>query len=420
MSHPYNDQPDSAFWRRAIGDRMPHEIGDWYTKRFSLDGKRIATAGSCFAQHLGRQLRNAGFDYVDCELPPTGLPESDYLDWGYKMYSARYGNVYTSRQLVQLLDRATGIFDPVEDYWERDGGVVDPFRPTIEPEPFGSVEELRALREDHLAATAEVFRTADVLVFTMGLTEAWLSKKDGACFPLCPGTAGGTYDPDRHFLQNLGSADVRADMEAFLAKVRRINPRLEILLTVSPVSMMATATPQQVSVATVYTKSVLRAVAGELYAAHDHIDYFPSYDMVVGPAARGAFFKEGMREVAPEGVAYVMSHFLSEHRPPGAGEAPAAPVRPEAAPDIAPRMAPRQAPHQPSGAAARPAPAPTMAPAAPQGQKPAARPVPSRPAPARPAPARSAPVDLSGIDPDEDDIKCDEELLNTFGKPGKG
>ena len=386
MSHPYNSQPDHAFWRRAIGDRAPDEIGDWYRRRFGLEGKTIATAGSCFAQQLGRQLRRAGFQYLDAEPAPVDLPEDQHLDWGYSMYSARYGNIYTSRQLVQLFDRATGAFDPIEDHWEKDGGVVDPFRPTIEPEPFGSVAELRALRRDHLDRVAEVLTKADVLVFTMGLTEAWLSKRDGACFPLCPGTAGGTFDPALHSLRNLSSAEVRADMEAFLTRVRAINPRLEVLLTVSPVSMMATATAQQVSVATVYTKSVLRAVAGELYDSHDFIDYFPSYDMVTGPASRGSFYKEGMREVSPEGVAYVMSHFLSEH--PSPLEAPAAPSDPAPVQtELKPRMAPGMA---------APAPKPRMAP----GTTPA---------------KANIPADLT----DDEDVKCDEELLNSFAPKAK-
>lgn len=366
MSHPYDHQPDRAFWRRAIGTRAPDRIGDWYTRRFALDGKRIATAGSCFAQHIGRRLRAAGFDHVDLEPAPADLPADQAAEWGYGLYSARYGNVYTARQLVQLLQRATGRFTPREDWWARDGGVVDPFRPTIEPEPFGSVGELRALRRDHLERVAELFRVADVLVFTMGLTEAWLSREDGACFALCPGTAGGTYDAGRHRLLNMSTAEVRADMEAFVMLARDLNPRLEVILTVSPVSMMATATPQQVAVATVYSKSVLRAVAGELTAAHPFIDYFPAYDIVTGPASRGAFFQDGMREVTPEGVAHVMSVFFDQHPPPRS---------PSAAP-------------------------------------PADQPAPRRgPAPAhRPPPGASEPAE------DPDAVTCDEELLNSFGR----
>lgn len=363
MSHPYDRQPDRAFWRRAIGDRAPFEIGDWYQKRISLEGKSIATAGSCFAQHVGRHLQRAGFDFLDVEPAPLGLAEDEHRSWGYGMYSARYGNVYTTRQMVQLVDRAFGRFTPVEDWWEKDGGVVDAFRPTLEPEPFGSVEEMRALRADHLERVADLFSRMDVLVFTMGLTEAWLSREDGACFPLCPGTAGGTFDESHHAFRNLSSAEVRADMEALLASLRALNPRLEVLLTVSPVSLMATATAQQVSVATSYSKSVLRAVAGELYEAHGFVDYFPSYDIVTGPASRGAHFQPGMRDVSPEGVAQVMAVFLSEHRPEAI-------ERPAAAPSDAPR--------------------PRMAPAA--------------------APPRAVP------DEEDEDVKCDEELLDSFGR----
>ena len=149
-------------------------------------------------------------------------------------------------------------------------------------------------------------------------------------------------------------------MEAFLARARALNPRLEVLLTVSPVSLMATATPRQVSVATVYSKSVLRAVAGELCDAHDFIDYFPSYDMIVGPAARGRFYKPGMREVSPAGVACVMRHFFAEHRPPAAS---------------------------PPGTAAQ-----------------------ASVLKARPAPGTRPPPD------DDAEVKCDEELLDTFGR----
>ncbi len=365
MPNPYDDQPDRAFWRRAIGDRAPEEIGDWYHKRFSLDGKRIATAGSCFAQHIGRHLQQQGFDYLDVEPAPAGLPPEAHRDWGYGLYSARYGNVYTSRQLVQLVDRALGRFVPVADWWEKDGGIVDPFRPTIEPEPFGSLAEMRALRADHLGRVAEMLRSADVLVFTLGLTEAWLSRQDGACYPLCPGTAGGRFDAGLHQLHNLGSAEVRADLEGVLATLRALNPRLEVLLTVSPVSLMATATAQQVSVATTYSKSVLRAVAGEVHDAHDFVDYFPSYDIITGPASRGAFYKPGMRDVSPDGVAHVMGVFMAEHRPVAAAAAKAAPgVMPAR---MAPRMAPRTA--------------------------------------------------TSPQPPDDDDVKCDEELLSSFGKP---
>ena len=322
MEHPYQRQPPQAFWRKAVSARHPLDVADWYSRRFSLDGARIATAGSCFAQHIGRALRTQGFGYQDAEPPPLGLPQDQWANYGYGHYSARYGNVYTSRQLIQLVRRALGQFIPKEDVWKRDGGVVDPFRPTLEPEPFGSVAEMEALRRDHLDCVADLLSRTDVFVFTLGLTEAWLSRADGAAFPLCPGTAGGSFDAALHAFHNLRAAEVRLDMEAFLQAVRQINPAMKVLLTVSPVPLMATATDAHVAVASSHSKAVLRSVAGEMAMDHADVDYFPSYEIITAPFMKGFFFQPDGREVSPHGVSHVMDVFFSQHRPPPAAQSP--------------------------------------------------------------------------------------------------
>ncbi|CUH51154.1 GSCFA domain-containing protein [Shimia marina] len=316
MSHPYRRQPQKAYWKKTVSNRHALDVPDWYVKRFSLDGAKVATAGSCFAQHIGRNMREKGFGYLDAEPAPELLPKALRLSYGYEMYSARYGNVYTSRQLLQLAQRALGIFSPKETHWEKGAGVVDPFRPTIEPEPFGTVAETLALQTNHLQRVATLFEEANVFVFTLGLTEAWLDKADGAAFPLCPGTSGGTFDENRYQFHNLSVADVVADMEAFFTLVRGVNPNLRFLLTVSPVPLMATASDMQVAVATTYSKSVLRAAAGQLFSAHDFVDYFPSYEIVTSPFMKGFFFEPDAREVSPHGVSHVMKTFFAEHAPP--------------------------------------------------------------------------------------------------------
>ena len=54
--------------------------------------------------------------------------------------------------------------------------------------------------------------TLDVFVFTLGPTELWRSREDGAAFPLCPGVLGGDCSPARHEFVNLGVDDVVADI----------------------------------------------------------------------------------------------------------------------------------------------------------------------------------------------------------------
>jgi hypothetical protein len=253
---------------------------------------------------------------VDVEPAPGFLNKEHWLDFGYGMYSARYGNVYTPRQLLQLTQRALGEFSPVESAWQKDSGFVDPFRPTIEPEPFVSIEEVEIHRKYHLKSVANLFEASDVFVFTLGLTEAWVSIADGSVYPVCPGTAGGQFDTSKYKLVNFSYPEIRQDMEIFFARVRQINPKMQFILTVSPVPLMATATQKQVIVATNYSKSVLRAVAGFLADKYRFVDYFPSYEIISSHVMRGQFYNPDMRTVAQVGVDHVMKQFFKEHTPP--------------------------------------------------------------------------------------------------------
>jgi hypothetical protein len=332
--HPYRDLPPQAFWRRAVADQGPaiDPLGGPFPEIGR--GDRVATAGSCFAQHIGRHLAASGFNYLVTEPAHPIVPAEIAAHHGYGTFTARYGNVYTSLQLLQLFDRAYGRFAPQEDAWEgRNGGIVDPFRPSIEPGGFASVMEMRDDRRQHLEHVREAFETLDVFVFTLGLTETWVSRVDGGAFPLCPGVAAGRFDPARHGFRNLRVAEVTAQLAGFVERLRGVNPKSRIILTVSPVPLAATAVPDgHVLAATIYSKSVLRAAAQEIAEDWPFIFYFPSYEIITGPQARGRFFAEDLRTVTEEGVAHVMATFLrhaGHHAaPPASIPVPAQPAEP--------------------------------------------------------------------------------------------
>ena len=310
-AHPYAALPDNAYWRRAVVEAPlgPDLVPARYL-RLSPDD-RIATAGSCFAQHIGRHLATAGFGYLVTEAAHPILPVDLARQANYGLFTARYGNIYTTLQLFQLIERAYGRFQPVEAVWEDPAGtLVDPYRPTIQPGGFASVAELEDDRARHLACVREAFETLDVFVFTLGLTETWLSRRDGAAFPLCPGVAGGRFEPGTHAFHNLRAAEVREQLGSFIERLRAVNPRTRVLLTVSPVPLTATASGEHVLAATTYSKAVLRVAAQEAALELPEVYYFPSYEIVTGPQAKGRFYAENLREVTPDGVAQVMATFL--------------------------------------------------------------------------------------------------------------
>ncbi|MCW3477438.1 GSCFA domain-containing protein [Limobrevibacterium gyesilva] len=321
MPTPYDSQPPRSFWRTGVANLSPLEFRDLYRKKFTIsENDLIGSAGSCFAQHIGNRLKRSGFRYLDVEPPPALLPAAEHGRYGYGIYSGRFGNIYTARQMRQLFERAFAEFEPVDHIWMRGDRFHDAFRPTIEPDGFGSIEELLAMRQGHLASVRTMFEKADVFVFTFGLTEAWMSRRDGAVYPLCPGTAAGTFSDTEYQFVNFGFSEIIADMSMLIQRWRAINPGIRFLFTVSPVPLTATATSSHVMVATTYSKSVLRAVAGEL-AQDELIDYFPSYELIASPTQRGFFFAPNMRAVVAGGVEYVMRHFFDQHTPPASSGA---------------------------------------------------------------------------------------------------
>ena len=311
--HPYSDRPDRAFWHRTVQQTNPLEIGDWYKKKFSLAGRRVATAGSCFAQHIGREIQRQGYAYLDVEPAPGFLQADLHLDFGYGIYSARYGNIYTSRQWLQLIERAFGERDPLDKAWACDGGFVDPFRPNIEPGPIGSEDEVDLLRRDHLASVRRLIEQTDVFVFTLGMTETWMRIEDGTVFPIAPGARGGVWDETRYRFLNLSHGEVVDDLEAVMARLHTVKPDMQFIFTVSPVAMLATASHEQVIVANSYSKSILRGAAGVLADRHPFVDYFPSYEITSSPPMRAIFFNPDMRTISSAGVRHVMSHFVGQH-----------------------------------------------------------------------------------------------------------
>lgn len=310
-SNPYAALPDYQFWRRAIENVAPDAVDPVVRAKFPISrADRVATAGSCFAQHISSSLRAQGFHfYVAENASPLAPEEASRRQHG--VFSARYGNLYTARQLIQLFDRAYAQFSPVDEHWMRDDGrFVDPFRPQVEPDGFLSPEDLADDRSTHFAAVREMFEKLDVFVFTLGLTEAWRSRIDGAVFPLAPGIVAGQMDETKYQFVNFGVNEVIADMQLFIERLRHVNAKARLIMTVSPVPLIATFEDRHVLVSTTLSKSVLRTAADVITRRDPLSDYFPSYEIITGSYARGRYFESDLRSVTPTGVGHVMRLFF--------------------------------------------------------------------------------------------------------------
>lgn len=311
LKNPYVGLDDYRFWRRSISNCEPSQVDPVvnFGLKIGLSDK-VATAGSCFAQHIANYLKRSGYNYYRTENT-TDFPAETCFSASADAFSAHYGNIYTVRQLVQLFDSAFGAFEPEMSTWELENNrFTDPYRPRVFEGGLKTKEKVESLRQQHLNSVRKMFEEMDIFVFTLGLTEGWEVVSDGAALPLAPGVAGGSYEPDKYRFVNYNAKSVESDLKLFINKLRMVNDRVKMILTVSPVSLMATYENQHVLVSTTLSKSILR-VAADAAAKECHgVYYFPSYEIITGNFNRGAYFHEDLREVTPEGVSHVMKLFM--------------------------------------------------------------------------------------------------------------
>jgi hypothetical protein len=314
--NPYKDLPKSAFWKTGVVEENPYAIEGIYKKKFRISSNtKIATAGSCFAQHISRHLKSNGYTVLDVEPPPPGLPKDLHQKLGFSTYSARYGNIYTVRQLLQLTQEAAGRWTPQNYIWNKNGKFVDALRPAVEPEGLDSPEEVIEHRRYHIERVKDLFENLDLLIFTLGLTEMWVHKESGTVYPTAPGTIAGRIDENIYEFKNAQFSNVIDDFNHFQKVLRQIRGgrAFKILITVSPVPLTASASGAHVLNATTFSKSTLRSVAGQLSTNQNHIDYFPAYEIVTNPRLHSTSFSANLRSVREETVENVMRHFFAEH-----------------------------------------------------------------------------------------------------------
>lgn len=128
MPNPYHGRPDFTFWKQSVTDCPA--VDPVVSATFAIEkSDQIATAGSCFAQHIARTLVAEGYSYLVTERFEENTAATDE---NYGVFPARFANIYTVRQLIQLFQRAYGLSTAQAQFARgRQGGYVDLFRPRI-------------------------------------------------------------------------------------------------------------------------------------------------------------------------------------------------------------------------------------------------------------------------------------------------
>ena len=274
---------------------------------FGLTGQeKVFCIGSCFAREIENTLARLGFDVLSLRRefprsPNRGLPDR---------------NMFNKYNVGTILNELRWALSAPGSYRHEDVLVSVPNDLLVQDfqlqgeayaEEWGFAVAFREAFNRFFATIAQ----ADVVVLTLGLSEAWFDSVTGLYLNAAPTPHMVSAHPGRfelHVLDAEATQAMLAEIDAILRA--HLKPDFKLLITVSPVPLIATFRDQDVLVANTYSKSVLRACVDGFVHARPHARYFPSYEFVTLSHPTLVWREDDFRHVDPKFVDYLMASVL--------------------------------------------------------------------------------------------------------------
>ncbi|MVN78481.1 hypothetical protein GO988_19290 [Hymenobacter sp. HMF4947] len=237
---------------------------------------RVLTVGSCFADTIGERLR---LNKISTLVNP-------------------FGTVFQPLALAQLLRAAAG----EEQDWQQH--VVEArgrwqsydFHSTIGAD---SPVELLQTIQDTVRRVGDFLRTTDTVVLTLGTAWAYRLRETGELVSNLHKLPADLFEKEL-----LTADEIVNGLAEVHALVRRLNPNIRIVLTVSPVRHIKdTLTLNAVS------KSVLRVACHYLSELLPGVSYFPAYELLTDDLRDYRFYAADMLHPSEVAENYIWERF---------------------------------------------------------------------------------------------------------------
>ena len=232
--------------------------------------------GSCFAENIAHLLEEHKFR---CDVNPFGV---------------LYNPLSINRALLRILEGKCY----TEDELFSSHGL---WHSWMHHSDFSasSVEECLDRINARMAKASDGLKTADWLVMTWGTAYVYIHEESGEVVGNCHKM------PDKTFRR------LRLNVEAFveecrsvLEKCRKVNPKLKVLLTVSPIRHAKDGMH-----ANQLSKATLLLAAEELCRTCPECFYFPSYEIVMDELRDYRFYADDMVHPSRMAVEYIWECF---------------------------------------------------------------------------------------------------------------
>jgi hypothetical protein len=283
----------SSFFRGGDCNFNPyghdHTLED-FAQRFLLKGwlpeaplikpvTRVTAFGSCFATHISEHLVKLGFDVA------KQREKAIYV-------SSMGEGLVNVHSIVQQFRWALEGWAPPANLWH------------------GYNAEECGLSEDIRQKTREVFLDTEVFILTFGLSEIWYDEVTGGVF--WRAVPMKQYDAARHKFRVCTFEETKACIAEVLSLISRHVPDAKVVMTVSPIPLIATFRPVSCMTANSVSKALIRGAIDETLrelgpGQRESVYYFPAFE-IVNECFPNRFVDDG-RHLHPMIVPAVMNLF---------------------------------------------------------------------------------------------------------------
>ncbi|MEO0945246.1 MAG: GSCFA domain-containing protein [Pseudomonadota bacterium] len=240
---------------------------------------QITAFGSCFAANISNWLSERNFRVLN------------KADDAARAYVVTMGegmvNSFVIRQQFE---------------WAWENRVFDqPLWHGYKAEEYGYDEAVRL-------ETKRIFDETDVFILTFGLSEVWYDEPTGNVFWRT--IPKDVFDPERHKFRLSTVDENRDNIRAIYDLIRKYRPDAKVIVTLSPVPLVATFRDVSCITANSVSKATLRVAVDEVVRAvrdDGHMFYWPSYELVTDVFRSP--YKSDRRHVRPVVLSYIMRLF---------------------------------------------------------------------------------------------------------------
>lgn len=243
----------------------------------------ICTFGSCFAANVARYLKMRGYNVLTANSRFGGNNMSYIIRCGEGMVNAPV----IRQQFEWALENKK--FD--EDLW------------------FDNDKTLAEYDEAIRAQTAQIFNQSEFFILTFGLSETWYNKRSGEAF--WRAIPQHLYDESKHGFKLLEPEENFQNIERIYQLIRKhLGTQVKLLMTLSPIPLVATFRPVSCITANSFSKASLRCALDRMmrtYGQDKNLFYFPSFEIVKDYFHNP--YEGDNRHVRPEVIQTIMGTF---------------------------------------------------------------------------------------------------------------